>query len=70
MDQVFIEKQSMDTNDFPTTVFTPTEYSCAGLSEDAAVKKYGEANIEVYHSKYTPLEENLSPRYDEDYNPI
>lgn len=30
-----------------TTVFTPLEYACVGLSEDAAVAKYGADDIEV-----------------------
>jgi len=32
----------------PTTVFTPLEYGCIGLSEEDAVKKFGEENIDVY----------------------
>ena len=31
----------------PTTVFTPLEYGCVGLSEEAAVQCYGSDNIEV-----------------------
>ena len=30
-----------------TTVFTPLEYGTCGLSEDDAIKQYGEADIEV-----------------------
>lgn len=30
-----------------TTVFTPIEYACCGLSEEDAIKKYGQDNIEV-----------------------
>ena len=30
-----------------TTVFTPLEYSCCGLSEERAIELHGEANIEV-----------------------
>ncbi|EGR27288.1 thioredoxin reductase, putative [Ichthyophthirius multifiliis] len=67
---VYFQKLKLDVNDFPTTIFTPTEYSCTGLSEEQSIKKYGEENIEVYHSKYTPLEEQISPRYDEDYNSL
>jgi len=40
----------------PTTVFTPLEYGCCGLSEEDATAKIGEANVEVYHSALTPLE--------------
>lgn len=31
----------------PTTVFTPLEYGCVGLSEEKAVQCYGSDNIEV-----------------------
>ncbi|XP_078597168.1 thioredoxin reductase 1, cytoplasmic-like [Branchiostoma floridae x Branchiostoma japonicum] len=40
----------------PTTVFTPLEYGACGLSEEDAIAKYGEDNIEVYHSNFQPLE--------------
>ncbi|XP_078488103.1 thioredoxin reductase 1, cytoplasmic-like [Ciona intestinalis] len=45
-----------DYEGVPTTVFTPLEYSCCGLSEEAAVAKYGEDNLEVYHTNVWPLE--------------
>merc|ERR1712054_512684 len=31
-----------------TTVFTPLEYGCCGLSEEDAITKYGEGDVEVY----------------------
>ncbi|TNN78570.1 Thioredoxin reductase 3 [Liparis tanakae] len=40
----------------PTTVFTPMEYGCCGLSEEKATELYGEENLEVYHSLFWPLE--------------
>ena len=43
----------------PTTVFTPLEYGAIGLSEEEAVAKYGEENLEVYHVKFNPLEWRL-----------
>ncbi|XP_068714521.1 thioredoxin reductase 1, cytoplasmic-like isoform X3 [Montipora foliosa] len=45
-----------------TTVFTPLEYGSIGLSEEDAVEKYGDENIEVYHSSYIPLEYTLPKR--------
>ncbi|XP_055503925.1 thioredoxin reductase 1, cytoplasmic-like [Leucoraja erinacea] len=39
-----------------TTVFTPLEYGCCGLSEENAKTLYGDAHIEVYHSFFLPLE--------------
>lgn len=41
----------MDYNTVPTTVFTPLEYSCVGLSEEEAVRKYGEDDVEVSGQK-------------------
>jgi thioredoxin reductase (NADPH) len=46
----------------PTTVFTPLEYGFVGLSEEDAIKSYGEDDIEVYHSFFQPLEFALTDR--------
>lgn len=51
-----------DYEKVPTTVFTPLEYGCVGLSEEDAVKKFGADNIEVYHANFQPLEATLSKR--------
>ena len=51
-----LEKYSSDFNLVPTTVFSPTEYSFAGLSEQEAIQEFGEENIEVYHREVTPLQ--------------
>lgn len=48
--------QTMDYNLVPTTVFTPIEYGCVGLTEEKAIKIYGEENVEVYLSEFTTLE--------------
>eukprot|EP01097_Dermamoeba_algensis_P007424 TRINITY_DN4682_c0_g1_i1.p1 TRINITY_DN4682_c0_g1~~TRINITY_DN4682_c0_g1_i1.p1 ORF type:complete len:559 (-),score=157.55 TRINITY_DN4682_c0_g1_i1:309-1892(-) len=48
-----------DYTNVPTTVFTPLEYGCCGLSEEDATKKYGADGFEVYHTYYTPLEWKL-----------
>jgi len=45
----------MDYKNISTTVFTPIEYGCVGLSEDEANEKFPE-EIEVYHSSFKPLE--------------
>jgi thioredoxin reductase (NADPH) len=50
----------MDYVNICTTVFTPIEYACVGLSEDNAIEKYGAENIDVYHSEFMPLEWSLS----------
>uniref|UniRef100_A0A8B9P1N7 Thioredoxin reductase 1, cytoplasmic n=1 Tax=Apteryx owenii TaxID=8824 RepID=A0A8B9P1N7_APTOW len=46
----------------PTTVFTPLEYGACGYSEESAVEKFGEENIEVYHSYFWPLEWTVPSR--------
>lgn len=51
----------MDYEKVCTTVFTPIEYSCVGISEDDAIARYGAENIEVYHREFLPLEWSLSP---------
>lgn len=46
----------MDYDDVATTVFTPMEYGCVGLSEEVAAQRFGADNIEVYHAYYKPTE--------------
>jgi len=46
----------MDYEDVATTVFSPLEYACVGLSEEVAVERFGADNIEVYHAYYKPTE--------------
>lgn len=48
----------------PTTVFTPLEYGCIGLSEELAIEKFGKEKIEVYHSHFHPLEWTIPHRQD------
>lgn len=38
----------------PTTIFTPTEYSFVGFSEEDALKFYGPDNVEVYRKRVVP----------------
>lgn len=45
-----------------TTVFTPLEYGCCGLSEEEAIEQYGEEDVEVYHTGFLPLEWALPHR--------
>mmetsp|Transcript_53915 Transcript_53915/g.60242 ORF Transcript_53915/g.60242 Transcript_53915/m.60242 type:complete len:629 (+) Transcript_53915:151-2037(+) len=53
-------KEPMDYVNICTTVFTPIEYACVGLSEEDAIAKYGKDNIEVYHREFLPLEWSIS----------
>lgn len=49
-------KKLMCWDTIPTTVFTPLEYGCCGLSEEDAIKRHGDDNIEIYHTLFAPLE--------------
>lgn len=46
----------MDYDDVATTVFTPMEYGCVGLSEEVATQRFGADNVEIYHAYYKPTE--------------
>lgn len=48
--------EQMSYDYVPTTVFTPLEYGCIGMSEERAKEQFGADNIEVYHSAFRPLE--------------
>ncbi|CAG09709.1 unnamed protein product, partial [Tetraodon nigroviridis] len=52
----------MNYHNVPTTVFTPLEYGCVGLSEEDAEKRHGKDRIEVYHAFYKPLEFTVAER--------
>lgn len=56
------KERTVDYGLVPTTVFTPLEYACVGLSEESAVSLYGFANIQVYISSFTPLEWTFSEK--------
>jgi pyruvate/2-oxoglutarate dehydrogenase complex dihydrolipoamide dehydrogenase (E3) component len=60
MEAITPESQILDfysTNyeHIPTTVFSPIEYSYVGLSEEEAIAKHGDENVEVYHKETVPL---------------
>ncbi|KAG5326456.1 TRXR1 reductase, partial [Acromyrmex heyeri] len=48
--------EKMDYTNVATTVFTPLEYGCVGLSEEAAITLHGEQEIEIFHAYYKPTE--------------
>lgn len=67
-EQEILAKYSMDLKYVPTTVFSPTEYSFVGLTEEEAAKEFGEENLEIYHREVTPLQyaivkDNLKAAY-------
>ncbi|XP_064826751.1 thioredoxin reductase 2, mitochondrial-like [Oncorhynchus masou masou] len=52
----------MNYDNVATTVFTPLEYGCVGLSEEAAESRHGKDSVEVYHAFYKPLEFTVAER--------
>uniref|UniRef100_A0A3Q3M031 Pyridine nucleotide-disulphide oxidoreductase dimerisation domain-containing protein n=1 Tax=Labrus bergylta TaxID=56723 RepID=A0A3Q3M031_9LABR len=52
----------MNYDNVATTVFTPLEYGCVGLSEEEAEMRHGKDGIEVYHAFYKPLEFTVAER--------
>lgn len=58
--------ETFDYVNIPTTVFTPNEYGCVGLSEEDAKEKYGADNLEVFHTYFKPYEKGITERDVED----
>jgi len=56
------ETLKCDYVNVPTTVFTPIEYGAIGLTEEDAIEKYGEDDLEVYQTNFTPLEWTVAHR--------
>ncbi|XP_074139889.1 thioredoxin reductase 3 isoform X1 [Sminthopsis crassicaudata] len=54
--------EKCDYVNVPTTVFTPLEYGCCGLSEEKAMELYKKDNIEVYHTFFWPVEWTIAGR--------
>uniref|UniRef100_A0A3P9Q118 thioredoxin-disulfide reductase (NADPH) n=1 Tax=Poecilia reticulata TaxID=8081 RepID=A0A3P9Q118_POERE len=52
----------MNYDNVATTVFTPLEYGCVGLSEEEAERRRGKDGIEVFHAFYKPLEFTVAER--------
>ena len=52
---------SMDYSLVPTTVFTPVEYGCVGLSEADAIAKYGANEIDAFLWQWSSLEREALP---------
>eukprot|EP00922_Rhytidocystis_sp_ex-Travisia-forbesii_P033952 GHVS01050449.1.p1 GENE.GHVS01050449.1~~GHVS01050449.1.p1 ORF type:complete len:609 (+),score=96.39 GHVS01050449.1:247-2073(+) len=50
------ETKTMNYDNVATTIFTPFEYGCCGLSEEDAITKYGTESVEIYLFEFTSLE--------------
>lgn len=58
----------MDFSNIATTVYTPIEYGCIGLSEEEASTKYGADNILVYYKNVNVLEYSTQDKRHDDGN--
>lgn len=45
--------KQMDYSLIPTTIFTPLEYSCVGMTEEEALKEIGGNQLDIYHMRYS-----------------
>jgi len=58
----------MDYRLIAKCIFTPLEYAKVGMEEIGAKEKYGEDNIDVYHTNFKPVKWNfLATRKDSCY---
>lgn len=46
------KKEIMNYADVATTIYTPIEYGCVGLSEERAVANFGKEQLKIYRSSY------------------
>lgn len=60
----------MDYDNVPTTVFTPLEYGVVGISEEEAIKRHGEDDLEIYHACFETLESQVSHKLNEFWEPL
>ena len=58
------KKEYVNLEFVATAVFTPLEYGAVGMSEEKAIKEFGEENVEIYHTNFKPLEWNFLPSRD------
>jgi glutathione reductase (NADPH) len=63
-DRVFggMEGRHLDYSDIPTVVFSHPPIGTVGISEAAAIERYGAAQVKVYNSGFVPMYHALTPR--------
>ncbi len=59
----------LDYSNIPTVVFAHPEVGTIGMTEPAAVSKFGKDNIKVYHTKFTPMFYNFHPAEEKKLQP-
>lgn len=61
--------QKLDYSNIPTVVFAHPEVGTIGLTEPAAVNKYGKDNVKTYHTRFTPMFYTFHPAEEKKLQP-
>ena len=61
--------QKLDYSNIPTVVFAHPEVGTIGLTEPAAINKYGKHNIKTYHTRFTPMFYSFHPAEEKKLQP-
>uniref|UniRef100_A0A2K6CBV7 Glutathione-disulfide reductase n=1 Tax=Macaca nemestrina TaxID=9545 RepID=A0A2K6CBV7_MACNE len=56
------EDSKLDYNNIPTVVFSHPPIGTVGLTEDEAIHKYGEENVKIYSTSFTPMYHAVTKR--------
>ena len=59
----------LDYSNIPTVVFAHPEVGTIGMTEPAAVSKFGKENIRIFHTKFTPMFYNFHPAEEKKLQP-
>ena len=62
--------QKLDYSNIPTVVFAHPEVGTIGLTEPAAIDKYGKHNIKTYHTRFTPMFYSFHPAEEKKLQPM
>ena len=61
--------QKLDYSNIPTVVFAHPEVGTIGLTEPAAIDKYGKPAIKTYHTRFTPMFYHFHPAEEKKLQP-
>lgn len=61
--------QKLDYSNIPTVVFAHPEVGTIGLTEPAAIDKYGKDNIKTYNTRFTPMFYSFHPAEEKKLQP-
>ena len=59
----------LDYSNIPTVVFAHPEVGTIGMTEPAAISKFGKENIKIYHTKFTPMFYSFHPAEEKKLQP-